>query len=75
MFGCKVYIHRKIKKLDTRFLVVLFMGYPSGIKRYMIMIKEGSTNKLLITRDVFLGKQKCQVSWIPKNLIPTKKSI
>uniref|UniRef100_A0A803QL95 Integrase catalytic domain-containing protein n=1 Tax=Cannabis sativa TaxID=3483 RepID=A0A803QL95_CANSA len=40
VFGCAVYAHQSIKKLEPRAIKGVFLGYPKGVRGYRIRLRD-----------------------------------
>lgn len=52
VFSCLAFAHIRQEKLELRALRCVFVGYPRGIKDYMLWCIESDQRKCIISRDV-----------------------
>ena len=55
VFGCTAYAHQTEGKLEPRSTKCVFLGYPNGVKRYRLWLKD-SGYKVIISRDVIFNE-------------------
>lgn len=56
IFGYAAYAHTRQDKLDPRAEKCMFLGYPSGVKGYILWSLEKGDNKVFISRDVLFNE-------------------
>ena len=49
VFGCPAYAHVNDGKLESRSKKCVFVGYPSGVKRYRLWCPDPKSPKLIIS--------------------------
>ncbi|KAK4839417.1 hypothetical protein QYF36_021773 [Acer negundo] len=56
VFGCAAYAHHSKGKLEPRSLRGVFLGYPLGVKGYIIWLGDQKGFKVIISRDVIFDE-------------------
>src|SRR3954465_3159116 len=58
VFGCVAYAHIRQDKVEPRALKCMFMGYPEGVKAYMLWCLEPGHRRCITSRDVVFNEAK-----------------
>ncbi|GFP94270.1 dolichol-phosphate mannosyltransferase subunit 1 [Phtheirospermum japonicum] len=56
IFGCAVFVHQKLDKLEPRFVKCIFLGYSEGFKGYRLWLRSEPGFKVIISRDVIFNE-------------------
>lgn len=72
IFGCTVYCHRNLGKLDPGAQKCMFLGYPEGIKGYRLWARGHGGYKMITSRNVAFNEEEMpclekQMSADPEN--------
>ncbi|KAL0381125.1 UNVERIFIED_CONTAM: hypothetical protein Sangu_0176800 [Sesamum angustifolium] len=67
VFGCSVFVHQSVDKLEPRSQKCVFIGYPEGVKGYRLWLRRQTGFKVLISKDVVFNETEMPCLDTPQN--------